>query len=185
MKRIFIAIKIVPEDRLLKLISSLRTGLNGERIKWTELENIHLTIAFLGDTEEEKIKSIQKMLIGKCKGFGQFELILRGTGLFRNISDPRVIWTGIAPSEDLVRLNNDIKNGLGEAGIPIEDRPFNPHLTLGRIKHVGDKSSLKTLLDKFSDIEIQKLAVNEVILYESILKQTGPVYKPIGKYNLL
>jgi len=184
LKRIFIAVKIESDETLLKLISSLKAGLSNDSIKWTNPDNIHITLAFLGDTEEEKIKIISSMLKEKCEGFGIFELIIKGSGVFKNLSDPRVIWIGIEPSEKLVQLNGFIMNGLKDAGIKIEDQHFKPHLTLGRIKYLNDKSVLKTLIDKYQKTEIQKVPVNEVILYESILLQSGPVYKPISKFKL-
>ena len=184
MKRIFIAVKVEAGETLLKMISSFKSGLINETIKWTKPDNIHITLAFLGDTEEEMIKIISEMLKEKCEGSGKFELIIKGSGVFKNISEPRVIWTGIEPSEKFSQLNGLIKSGLGDAGIEIEDRPFNPHLTLGRIKHIKDKEVLKSLINGYQNKEIQKVAVNEVILYESILLPPGPVYKPIGKFKL-
>jgi 2'-5' RNA ligase len=184
MKRIFIAVKVEAGETLLRMISSLKSGLSSESIKWTNPDNIHITLAFLGDTEEEKIKVISAMLKGKCKGSGKFELIIKGSGVFKNLSDPRVIWTGIEPSEKLMHLNYCIMNGLKVAGISIEDRPFKPHLTLGRIKYLKAGNALKELIEKYRDTEIQIVPVNEVILYESILLQSGPVYKPLGKYKL-
>ena len=50
----------MPEDTLLRMISAFRTGLKDEKIKWTETENFHITLAFLGDTEEDKIKAISR-----------------------------------------------------------------------------------------------------------------------------
>jgi len=184
MKRIFIAVKVEAGETLLRLISSLKSGLGTESIKWTNPDNIHITLAFLGDTEEEQIKIISAMLKGKCEGFGKFELIIKGSGVFKNLSDPRVLWTGIEPSEKLMQLNDFIKNGLKGAGINIEDRLFKPHLTLGRIKYLKTGNALKELIEKYRDTEIQKVPVNEVILYESILLQSGPVYKPVSKFKL-
>jgi 2'-5' RNA ligase len=184
MKRIFIALKIEPGENLLKLISSYQARLNKDQIKWTDAANIHITIAFLGDTEEKTIKEIVSMLEEKCKGFGKFELILKGSGIFRNINDPRIIWTGIEPSEKLVQLNNLIMNGLKGSGIKMEDRPYKPHLTIGRIKHIDKNESLKALVTEFQDYEIQLVPVNEVILYQSILLTAGPVYKPLIKVKL-
>lgn len=184
MRRIFIALKVDPDETLIKMISSLKSGLGNENIKWTNPENIHVTLAFLGDTEEEMIKIISEMLKGACKGSGTFELIIKGSGIFKNMNDPRVIWTGIEPSHELKELNEVIVKGLKNAGIKIEERIFNPHLTLGRIKFIKDKNVLKALLEQYQNTEIQIVPVSEVILYESILLQTGPVYKPIGKYKL-
>jgi 2'-5' RNA ligase len=73
---------------------------------------------------------------------------------------------------------------LKELGVNTEERPFKPHLTIGRIKHLNDKKSLEAVMEKYQDSEIQNTGVNEVILYESILLQSGPVYKPIAKFSL-
>jgi RNA 2',3'-cyclic 3'-phosphodiesterase len=184
MKRIFIALKVDAEEPLLMMISSLKSGLSKDIIKWTGPDNIHITLAFLGDTEENMIKSIISMLNEKCTGSGRFELILKGSGVFRNLSDPRIIWTGIEPSGKLMYLNEVIMKGLKGLNIKMEERPFNPHLTIGRIKHLNDRETLKALTEQYHNSEIQIIPVNEVILYQSILLQSGPVYKPIAKFNL-
>jgi 2'-5' RNA ligase len=184
MKRIFIAIKVEAGEILFKVVSSLKSGLINEGIKWTSLDNIHITLAFLGDTEENMIERISSRMKERCEGSGKFELIIMGTGVFKNLNDPRVIWTGIEQSEKLTLLNYSIINGLVESGIKIENRPFKPHLTLGRIKYLNDKLALKKILDNYHHAEIQKVPVNEVIIYESILRPTGPLYKPITKIRL-
>ncbi len=184
MKRIFIALKVDAGENLIAMISSFKSGLSKDLIKWTNPENIHLTLAFLGDTEEKLIKAITSMLNEKCKGSGKFEFIIKGAGIFRNLRDPRIIWTGIEPSEKLSHDNEIIVNGLKGLDIKIEDRPFNPHLTIGRIKHLNDSERLKALTEEFRNTKIQKVPVNEVILYESILQQNGPVYKSLAKFNL-
>lgn len=184
MKRIFIAIKVEAGETLFKVVSSLKSGLSNEGIKWTSLDNIHLTLAFLGDTEENMIELISSKMKERCGGSGDFEIIIRGTGVFKNLSDPRVIWTGIEQSEKLKMLNNSVIIGLDESGTKIENRPFIPHLTLGRIKYLNDKMALKKLMDKYKDMEIQKVPVNEIIIYESILRQTGSIYNPITKIRL-
>jgi RNA 2',3'-cyclic 3'-phosphodiesterase len=184
MKRIFIALKIEPGATLLKMLSFLKSGLSKESIKWTNPDNIHITLAFLGDTEEKMIKEISSMLKDKCEGTGRFELVLKGTGVFRSMNDPRIIWAGIEPSEELITINYLIVAGLKDLTIKLENRPFNPHLTIGRIRHLNDKEAFKSLIDQFHNTEIQVVPVNEVILYESILLQSGPIYKPITRFNL-
>src|SRR5664280_2572654 len=111
MKRIFIALKVGAEEPLLAMISSLKSGLNKDIVKWINPDNIHITLAFLGNTEEKIIKNIGLILKEKCNGLGEFELILEGLGVFRNLSDPRIIWTGIEHSERLIHLNNTIMSG--------------------------------------------------------------------------
>jgi 2'-5' RNA ligase len=184
MKRIFVAVKIDAGENLLNMISDLKAGLKEERVKWTETDNFHITLAFLGDTEETKIKAINNMLMTTCGGFGEFEIIIKGTGLFKNLSDPRILWSGIETSEKLDKLYDCIKSGLKDTGISLEERPFRPHLTLGRIKGIRDQENLKSLITRYLEAEMQSQPVNEVILYESILSQTGPVYKPLGRFPL-
>jgi 2'-5' RNA ligase len=184
MKRIFIAIKVDAGEALLKMLSEFKSRLNGENIKWVSADNIHITLAFLGNTEDEQIKTISKMLRTACEGFGEFDLTIKGSGVFKSFNDPRVIWTGIEPSQKLNQLNGLIIIGLKEAGIRMEDRPFKPHLTLARIKYLKPGNTLKEVIELFREAEIQKMPVNEVILYESVLLPSGPVYKPIGKFRI-
>lgn len=184
MKRIFIAIKVNPEGELLRMFSSLKAALGTENIKWVDPGNIHLTLAFLGDTEEKRIAVLSNMLKNKCCGSGEFDFTLTGTGVFKNFRDPRVLWVGIRSAEKLVQLNNILKAGLKLEGFEIEDRQFKPHLTLGRVKSVWDKENLKTVLERYRDNQFQTVHVNEVVLFESILQQTGPLYKPLGNFAL-
>ena len=185
MKRIFIAVNVHPGPVLLKTTAAIKALLASESIKWTELANTHLTLAFLGDTEEKRIMILSKMLREKCSGFGEFSFTLAGTGVFKNFRDPRVIWAGIRSSEQLAKLSQTINSGLAENDFPVEERPFKPHLTLGRIRSIKDPENLKSVIDRYIETEFQTITVNEVILYESILMQTGPVYKALDKYTLL
>lgn len=184
MKRIFVALKVEAGETLLNMISSLKSGLIKDTIKWTSIDNIHITLVFLGDTEDNVIQEIRLMLNEKCKGSGIFKLNLKGCGIFRSLNDPRIIWTGVEASDNLMALNDAIQNGLRQLGIKMEDRPYNPHLTLGRIKHLSDIITLNSLVEQYRNSEIQVVPVNEVILYESVLQQSGPIYKPLEKFSL-
>jgi RNA 2',3'-cyclic 3'-phosphodiesterase len=184
MKRLFIAIKVDAGEPLLKMISSFKSGLYNDIIKWTDPGNIHITLAFLGDTEEKMIKPICSILKDNCERSGKFELVIKGAGLFRNPDDPRIIWTCINTSEKLLHINDLIKKGLNGLGIKTEERPFKPHLTIGRIKHINDKEILKALVEKFQNAEIQIVPVTEIVIYQSILLPSGPVYKPLAFIKL-
>jgi RNA 2',3'-cyclic 3'-phosphodiesterase len=184
MKRIFIAVKVNPEETFLKMISYFKSVLNSENIKWINPENIHITLAFLGDTEDELIKDISSMLNKVCGNSGYFDLTIRGTGVFRNINDPRIIWTNIDHSEKINALTDKILTGLANLNIKLEDKPFKPHITIGRMKHLNNKGTFKKLTEQYQNTELQKLQVTEVVLYESILLPQGPKYIPIGRYKL-
>jgi RNA 2',3'-cyclic 3'-phosphodiesterase len=184
MKRIFIAIKVDPGQSLMRIHSSLRSQLGSEKINWTDPANIHLTLAFLGDTADDLISVAGIILKQKCTGFGDFKFNLNGAGVFKNYRDPRVIWIGIDTNEKLTQLNDRILSGLKDAGFKLEDRQFRPHITLGRIKSLKNPDALRSALEEYQNSQIQEVHVKEVILYESILKPTGPVYKSIGRFSL-
>jgi 2'-5' RNA ligase len=184
MKRIFVAIKVDPGETLINWISAIHKTLSKESIKWTESENLHVTLAFLGDTEESMIKKLMAALKDRCQGYGNFELIIRGAGVFKSLNDPRVIWTGIESSEKLSGLNLLVRHCIKDSGIELENRPFKPHLTLGRIRKLNAHSGLEELIQKNRTIELQKAIVNEIILYESVLLKTGAVYKPLDNFVL-
>lgn len=184
MKRIFIAVKTEPDGDLIRMIFSVRAMLGTDNIKWVDLSGIHITLAFLGDTSEEKVKDLDRMLRAKCAGFGEFDFVLSGAGVFKSYSDPRVLWVGISEAERLSFLYDIIAEGLGGIGFEVEDRKFRPHLTIGRVKSVSDPARLRSSIEKYKSIEFQTVRVKEVILYESKLQNTGPLYIPLGKYSL-
>ncbi|MFZ2338689.1 MAG: RNA 2',3'-cyclic phosphodiesterase [Bacteroidales bacterium] len=184
MKRIFIAVKTEPGGDLIRMITSVRAMLGTENIKWVDLSGIHITLAFLGDTAEERIKVLDRMLRERCGGFGEFDFILSGAGVFKSFTDPRALWVGIAQTERLSSLYEIIAEGMGGAGFEIEDRKFRPHLTIGRVKSVSNPARLRSAIEKYKGVEFQTVKVKEIILYESILKKTGPLYIPLGKYPL-
>jgi len=168
----------------MEMISAFKTGLATEPIKWTDTANIHITLVFLGNTEEERIPQLRSMLKGICEGRGKFDLALKGAGVFRNMNDPRILWTGIGFSQKLLQLNEAITEGLINLGFEIEDRPYKPHLTLGRIKRINDKDAFSRLIEKYYDTAIQTVNVNEVIMFESVLLQAGPLYRALERVSL-
>ena len=184
MKRIFIAVRIEPDESLLAMISSFRQALKSDSVIWTDPANIHITILFLGGTPEKRVKEIGAFLQELCSGFGEFELVIRGSGVFKSSKDPRVLWAGIETSEKMNKLNKIISEKLQETVTGLEERSFKPHLTLGRVKKINDLTKLTTLLVNYQGREIQRVKVSDIILYESILLPEGPLYKPLGKYDL-
>jgi 2'-5' RNA ligase len=184
MKRTFIAVKIDAGDELRDAISTLRSYLRNENVKWADLSNLHITLAFIGDTEKVLIKSIESMLENKFKGFGSIGFSLSGLGLFRNINNPRIIFSAVMEPEKLIEAHNIIKNELAAIDVKLEEREFNPHLTIGRIKDLADKDNLQKLIARYSDKIFQTVIVPEIIYYESVLLPTGPIYKPMLKVAL-
>jgi 2'-5' RNA ligase len=184
MKRTFIAIEIKAGATLRDLLSHLKAGLKTDHIKWIDLQQMHITLAFLGDTEESAIKRVSSMLANITAEHKGFTFSISGLGLFRNPHDPRVIWAGIDSSGPMEVLFKAIREGLASIGIKTEERAFKPHLTLGRVKRINNHDVLVSLLEQYRDTTFQKIPVEELIFFESILKQEGPVYIPLSVAKL-
>jgi len=184
MKRTFIAVKAEAGSRLKDTISDMRKKLKDESIKWVDSNNMHITLAFLGDTTEESVEVVSEMIRSCCSGSGEFYFSLKGLGVFRNMNDARVIWAGIEHKEKLVSLFEIIKTGLERAGLRTEERSFSPHLTIGRIKRISNKQILESLIASHKETVFQDVFVRDVIFYESILGHDGPRYIPLVSVRL-
>jgi len=184
MKRIFIAIKTLPGSSLMRMLNTVKSLTGSERIRWVDPSSLHITLVFLGDTEEKRITDISHTLGVSCLRFGSFEFSLGGTGVFKTWNDPRVFWIGVNPREKLQELYKVILQNLEKAGFSQEERIFRPHLTIGRANSVNDKENLKNILGKYREIRFQTMKVTEVILYESILQKEGPHYNVVEIYKL-
>jgi 2'-5' RNA ligase len=179
MKRLFIAIDITPGKDLLDAFEKVRHTLRMERINWVRPEIMHLTLLFLGDTEEDVVDSLKNRLVAALSRAHPFQVSLRSLGVFRNIHDPRVIWIGCEAESELFEIKKELDMELRDFGFEAEDRPFNPHLTLGRIRLIRHQNHLAQLMGEFRDTVFQSCRINEVVLYESILKPEGPEYLPL------
>lgn len=156
-----------------------------EKITWVDPRNIHLTLAFLGDAGEERIMTAGLVLKRECSGFGEFDIVLYGTGMFKSRQNPKVIWVGVRTSENLETLNSRIISGLISTGFNLEIRPFRPHITLGRVRSFKEPENIEKAVEKYRDHKLQVIRADKVTLFESILKPDGPVYRPLGTFSLL
>jgi len=193
--RSFVAIECPGKIReeIQKLQQELKTALQTvdgpSQINWTCLDNFHLTLKFLGNVAEDRISKIVQAVHGVTEGFSFFTVSVEGIGVFPHARSPRVIWVGAkSVGDDLARLQNDIEKVLGPLGFPPEDRPFHPHLTLGRIKSGDKKSGLgfnKTTLTQWlvenQKRECDRFEAKEVLLMKSDLQASGAVYTPLAR----
>ena len=185
MKRTFIAVRAEAGEELREMIIALRSELRNDNIKWVDINNMHITLAFLGETAFDLISPVSMLLKERCSGFGAFNFTIRGLGLFRDFHDPRVIWAGIGASDEFSDLHMIVRQGLISIGIKPDERQFKPHLTLGRINRLKNTGVLKRMIGKHENQIFQTVSVREVVYYESILQPSGPLYLPIFVCKLL
>jgi RNA 2',3'-cyclic 3'-phosphodiesterase len=130
MPRLFTALEI-PRDAALSL-SLLRGGLPGAR--WTDVENYHLTLRFIGDVEGHVADEIANALDRVRRP--AFQLTLSGVGTFGS-KKPHALWAGCAASPDLTALQAEIERICQRIGVPSDPRKFMPHVTLARLKNAN------------------------------------------------
>ncbi|MFZ4739922.1 MAG: RNA 2',3'-cyclic phosphodiesterase [Bacteroidales bacterium] len=185
MKRIFLAIKIPPNENFNKLFYNLRFDLKNDNIKWVDSNNLHLTLKFFGETEEVKIDEISLFIRNIISNTASFSFEISNLGIFGSSYQPKIVWLGITKNNELINLAETVLNNLKTIGFQRDRQNFVPHLTLGRINYLTDKEQFNKIIKKNNFSEIQTVNVNEIFLFESILRKEGPLYNIISSYKLI
>jgi len=184
MKRLFAAIKVYPSDEFTSFYYELRNKLKHEKIRWVSLENLHITLKFFGETEEDKIPRINNALKSTADKYTAFDFDLKDTGIFGSSYKPRVIWVRIGQEELLVKLAGSVFEELETRGWKQEKRNFVSHLTIARMNELHDRQLFQSIIDDFKKVELQSVRVQEFHLFESILTSEGPHYSIIESFSL-
>ncbi len=182
--RTFIAIEIDPsiKDKISNLVQEL--GKQGAKVGWVKKESIHLTLKFLGEIDEKKIKEVSEKLKLISSKIKPFRIRIEGTGWFpEKGSHPRVLWIGVKYPEHLKILWEEIEKELEKIGFEKEGREFSPHITIGRVKGNGSINKVLDILRKFTTYLFGEMEVKRIILFQSILKPDGAEYIPLEKFD--
>jgi 2'-5' RNA ligase len=183
--RSFLAIEL--PKTILKKIEEVQGDLRSPHadVLWVNPEKIHLTLKFFGNIEESRIDLIVKSIEEPIRNTSPFSVIVKGVGAFPNLKNPRVVWMGLVDGKDiLTSLQKKVESQLEKIGFQPEDRPFHPHLTLGRMKSGRGKEDLMGRMEKHKEEEFGVFPVERVVLFKSDLKPTGPIYTPLKEMKL-
>lgn len=179
--RLFVAIEIPADIRaaLAGFIQELRAI--APAVKWVRAENLHVTLKFLGHTDEATRPGIEKAL-GKVRSPSPVDLEFRGLGFFPNEKRPRVFWAGTESSPNLKPLASDVDDATHQFGFPLENRPFTPHLTLARFESPRIPQELFAAIAKNAARSFGSITASEFRLIESKLKATGAEYTTLHTF---
>lgn len=183
--RAFIAIEIPFDviEHLRGLITKIRPQ-EHENLRTVHPESIHLTLKFLGDIEQSQTTSITQAMVSACVKREPFKLRMSGTGFFPNKITPRVLWVGVdGQTENLTNLQQSVEMSLASLSIPPENRSFNPHLTLARIrKNISNEQWQAVNLSLATNPVNEKLEiqVHSISLMQSSLTNDGATYDRIA-----
>ena len=186
--RAFIAAEIPLDIRqdIEHATSNLRRG-TGSLIRWVAVENMHLTLKFLGDIPTANVEVLTQMIRAEADSFNCFDIHLTGIGSFPNPKRPRVIYIGIQAPAELEAFQRQLESATRRLGYNSEERAFAPHLTIGRVRQnipQDDQQKIRRALEASKIDSPGTAKVNSVHLYKSDLKPTGPVYTKLFSAHL-
>jgi len=186
--RTFVAVELAPSimARAGLLIDKLRVS--AAQVNWVKTQQMHLTLKFLGDVPDTETPDICRVVAGVAKNFEPFEITCRGVGAFPTNEHPRTIWIGIEDgAEALCELQAAIESALKEQlGFPKESRRFQPHLTIGRLKHEppAAKGELTELLNRHAQFDADLSVIDEVVVFASFLGRSAATHDALGRAEL-
>jgi len=187
--RSFIAIEL--PDEVKRELAQLSLELGKAKypfVKWVDMENIHLTLKFLGNIPPGQVAEIAEAMKQAVRGKSPFQLEISRLGAFPGVNQPRVIWIGVGgETERLLELQRDIDSRLVPLGFAPEKQPFVPHLTIARVRENAspeDRKALGRLLASRGFDSPGRIAVDSIKLMKSQLTPEGPIYSLLSVVTL-
>ncbi len=193
--RLFVALDI--NDDIRNRIARFLEGVRGfaPDVRWVRPESLHVTLKFIGERPDEDVDRIKQTLA--TIDADRIEIRLCGYGFFPGAREPRVFWIGIDAGSELASLAGTVDAKLASLGIPKEEHPFSPHLTLARgargsgsprrQKKDGPNSVFQRLQEKLAALpapEFGTMTAHEFFLYQSQLAPGGSRYTRLAGFPL-
>ncbi len=188
--RTFIAIELNDTHRraLAEAQAQLKQHPGARHIRWVAPESIHVTLKFLGGVDAGKIAAVERAVAEACLGTPSFQLTMGGVGAFPNVKRPRVVWIGIGGAVQTVEsLAGRIDVACQALGFAREERPFSPHLTLGRVKRdvrPSDWAAIGAMIEQAAVGDLGEIEVSGVSAMKSDLRPSGSVYTQLAEIPL-
>lgn len=177
MPRLFFGLEIPPDT--VQALLKVESPIDGAR--WQRAEQLHLTLAFLGEVPAEHIALATHT--ARALRIEPFTLQVKGLGCFGNPEKPRALWAGVDQEAPVARLHEQLATSLDEQGFTIKNQPFKPHITLSRFKR-GHAGSVEALLDAYRDAMFGTLPVTSFALFQSTPGPQGSVYTVLERFSL-
>ena len=188
--RLFVGIEISQAvvAATLDLVAQLQAACSAlaprARLTWVTAERLHITIRFIGHVDDARVDKIRAVLEPPL-ALDPFDLTITGVGTFPPKGPPRVVWAGLAGGRDqLLALEPKVSERLAGAGVPREERPFNPHLTLARVRDAAGLRSAP-FVGSLRGISLGTTSVDAITLFESRLSPKGPTYVALARTPLV
>ena len=192
--RLFVAVEVeeIVKKRLRECQERLKEA--DVDVKWVDVGNIHITLKFLGYVEEEHLTVVKDIINKSVQDIKPFSLRFEGIGGFPKFQRPRVVFVtaeeavappGVKKMGYLTTMSPRLEEGFQTLGIEKEDRAYEPHLTLGRVKSPRNIERLVRLMEKYRDEPFGEELVSRVLLMQSQLTPQGPMYTKLEEFSLI
>ena len=183
--RTFIAIELPEEARVHLAAQQEALARAGGEVRWVRVENIHLTLVFLGNVRAEEIPGVARAVREAAEGCGPIQLRVGGAGQFPPRGRPRVVWIGMEePTGALERLQKRIAEATAPFAERIENRRYEAHLTLGRVRSPCGLEALAAAIAESAERTGPEFEAAEVVVFQSDLGPEGPTYMPLARVAL-
>lgn len=183
--RLFVSIDL-PED-LAEGVAAVQAELaDASGLTFTDPEQAHLTLKFLGDTDEERLPELTDALDASVANAGvePFEATFGGLGVFPSMNYISVVWLGVEEGgEEMTRLAEAVEERTTAIGFSPESHDFTPHVTLARMKHAGGKEVVQEVVRE-QEPTVGSMDVTDIRLTKSELTSEGPVYSTVESFAL-
>jgi 2'-5' RNA ligase len=180
--RVFLSFDIESEDVKNRLKDAQRQLIQtGADLRLVEVENIHMTIRFLGDITfnmaDKVFEEMKKIL------FVPFKVHIHGLGVFPDLRYPRVVWAGILEgAEQLKSVFGQLEPRLNHLGFAPDPRGFSPHLTIARVCSERNKAQLTEFVVKNAKYDFGIVKGESLRLKRSVLTPNGPIYSSLKEF---
>jgi len=180
--RTFLAVDISEAVRQ-RLAEAMRQLLVPEaKIRWVRPENLHVTVRFLGDVEDGQMAGLCEAVAQAAAGLRPFEFAVERLLVIPPGGRVRMVWAGVDDaSGQMIALHDRLQEALHVFDVKRDNRPFRPHLTLGRVKSIRRPEHLCRLVEPYAAERFGTVQAEEVIVYSSKLTPAGPVYAPLAR----
>jgi 2'-5' RNA ligase len=183
--RCFLAIEIPDEIKEKIILLQKEIEKCNADLKFVERENLHLTIKFFGDVNDEKLLEIEKAIENAINKIKEFEIEISSIGVFPNFNYLRVIWLSVSEGKkEIFLLHELLEKEFERIGIK-KDKEFEAHLTIARVRSARNKEALIKKIKELSNSYFGKFIVKEIKLKESNLTPKGPIYHDIKTFQLV
>jgi 2'-5' RNA ligase len=167
------------QDQLLNRTAHLQKIVGYRAVRWVNVNNIHLTLKFLGEVHPNQVDQLKQVLMQEAQQATPFIMEIGGLGAFPDAKRPRVLWIGLQAPAALRALQQSLERALATLGYASEDKPFSPHLTIGRVSQKATPAEILGLRNALADITIDHIgtvSADALHLFKSDLQPGGPVY---------